>query len=165
MSDPTGRPAEVANSLNPAWCGWLLREAAGGYAGVKPAGMPFALSFLVLPVVLHRRTRDALPRSTATAMHAWLRARPDVLPGFAARAARLAPFVREALLFAGSLGLLSFADGGLLVPAGELRRGKATVLARSQTMKVSVRKAGLVGELLAEAGEPATVFQMWGVRP
>ena len=159
------RPTEVAYNLNPAYCGWLLREAAEGYVGEKPAGMPFPLAFLVLPLVLHRATRETLPKSTVTTLHAWLQARPEARLGFASRARQLAPVTREAIVLAGSLDRLGFGDGGTLLATGKLGKGKAALLERSSTMKASVQKAKLVGKWFAEAGEPATVFHMWGVRP
>ena len=57
-----GRPTELAYLFNPAFCGWVLREAVAGYASVKPAGLPLPLAFLILPVVLHRVTRELVPR-------------------------------------------------------------------------------------------------------
>jgi hypothetical protein len=165
MNDWMKRPTEVAYNLNPAFCGWLLREAAEGYAEVKPAGMPFALAFLVLPVVLHRTTRVALPRSTVTALHAWLRDNPEAHLGFAARARQLVPFAREGVIIAGSLGLMVFTDAGTLVSAGKLGKGKAALLARSAQVKSCVGKAKMVGKWFAEAGEPQTVFHMWDVSP
>ncbi|MBX9579947.1 MAG: hypothetical protein K2X87_06525 [Gemmataceae bacterium] len=165
MNDWARRSPEVAYSLNPAYCGWLVREAAEGYAGVRPAGLPYPLALLVLPVVLHGPTRAALPRSTATALQPWLKDRPEALLGFAGRAEQLAPVTREAIVFAGARGLLAFTDDGRLVAAGKLARGKAAVLALSESLKATVQKAGLVGKWFAEAGEPADVYQMWNVRP
>lgn len=127
--------------------------------------MPFPLAFLVLPLVLHRATRESLPKTTATALHAWLQARPEARLGFAARARQLAPVTREAILLSGSLGRLGFGDGGTLLPAGKLGKGKAALLERSHSIKASVQKTKLVGKWFAEAGEPATVYHMWGVRP
>lgn len=165
MTEWTKRPTEVAYNLNPAFCGWLLREAALGYAEVKPAGMPFALAFLVLPVLLHRPTREALPRSTVTALHAWLREHPEARVGFAARARQLVPFAREGIILAGSVGLLSLTETGVLVAGGELQRGKTALLKRSAQVKSAVGKAGMFGKWFAEAGEPKTVYHMWSVSP
>src|SRR5262245_13069905 len=119
------RPSEIANNLNPAFCGWLLREATEGYCSVTPAGIPFPLVFLILPVVLHRPTRALLPRSTVTALRPWLRAHPEARIGLAERAAELAEITRDAVLFLTSHRLVSVTDAGTLTPIGRMGRGKA----------------------------------------
>lgn len=159
------RPTEVGNNFNPAFCGWLVREAVEGYCSVTPAGLPFPLVFLVLPVILHRPTREILPRSTVTALHPWLRQHPEARVGLADRAGQLSQIVRESVLFLSSFGLVSVTDDARITPAGKLGRGKAPILAASEEVKACVSKAKMVGAWFAGAGDAVTVFQMWGVRP
>jgi Family of unknown function (DUF6521) len=85
MTPWTERPIELANLLNPAFCGFLIRSAAASYKESKPEGMPFALAFLVLPLVLHVSTRKTLPRSVRTTLISWLRVSVQV--GWALRIA------------------------------------------------------------------------------
>lgn len=160
-----GRPTELAYLFNPAFCGWVLREAVEGYAGVKPAGLPLPLAFLILPVVLHRVTRELVPRAVTTTLHVWLQEHPEVRVNFAERTKELAPFTREALFFLGSRGHLQMADDGTITMAGKLGRGRIELLQESQETRDSLTKAKFVGRWFASAGETATVFQMWGVCP
>jgi hypothetical protein len=159
------RPTELAYLLNPAFCGWLLREAAEGYTSVKPAGMPLPLAFLILPVVLHQATRSRVPAAVTTKLHVWLQEHPEVRVNFAERTKELAPFTREALLFLVARGQLQVADDGAVTVLGKLGRGKAMLLEHSDEMKESLSRAKFVGRWFATAGEPATVFQNWGVCP
>src|ERR1700681_3010467 len=95
------RPTEVANLLNPAFVGVLLRKAIDGYTEEVQSGMPFELLFLVPPFCLHPATAERLPRSpSVTPLHVWLQREEnrDVLLAFADRASAVVPFVREALL-------------------------------------------------------------------
>jgi len=165
MKEWSERPTEVAYNFNPAFCGWLLREAADGYCSVTPAGLPFPLVFLILPVILHRPTRESLPRSTVTALHPWLREHPEVRVGLADRASQLAVIAREAVLFLSAHSLITLTNDAALVPSGKMARGKAPILAASEEIKTCVGKAKMVGAWFAEAGDVVTVFQMWGVRP
>jgi hypothetical protein len=73
-----GRPTELAYLFNPAFCGWVLREAVEGYTLVRPGGMTLPLAFLILPVVLHRPTRQLMPRAVTTKLHVWLQEHPEV---------------------------------------------------------------------------------------
>lgn len=165
MKEWSARPTEVAYNFNPAFCGWLVREAAEGYCSVIPAGLPFPLVFLILPVILHRPTRESLPRSTVTALHPWLREHPEARVGLADRASQLAMIAREAVLFLSAHSLIAVTADAALVPSGKMARGKAPVLAASEEVKACVSKAKMVGAWFAEGGDVVTVFQMWGVRP
>jgi hypothetical protein len=159
------RPTELGYLFNPGYCGWLLREAVEGYASEAPGGMPLPLAFLALPVVLHKPTRDLLPRSVASTLLVWLQESPEVRVGVAERTRELAPFAREALLFLGSRGHLAVTDDGRLTVGGKLGKGKAALLARSGDLKDALQKARFVGRWFAAAGTPAAVFQAWGVCP
>ncbi len=113
MKTWAGRPTELAYNFNPAFCGWLLREAVEGYASVRAVGMPLPLTFLILPVVLHRPTRELVPGAVSTKLHVWLQEHSEVRINFAERTKELAPFTREALLFLGAEGSLWFRMTGL----------------------------------------------------
>lgn len=132
---------------------------------MKPDGMPLPMAYLVLPVVLHRPTRDLVPRAVTTTLHGWLQEHPELRINFADRTKELAPFTREAVLFLGVRGQLHVGGEGTVTVTGKLGRGKAALLDNSEEMKSSLTKAKFVGRWFASAGEPATVFQMWGVCP
>ena len=57
--------------FNPAYCGTLLAKTTEDFTKKSGRQFPFALAFLVLPVVLHRGTRSALPSSTVTSLLPW----------------------------------------------------------------------------------------------
>lgn len=159
------RPTELAYLFNPAFCGWVLREAVEGFSSVAPGGMPLPLAFLVLPVVLHRPTRELVPAAVTTKLHVWLQEHPELRVAFAGRVAELAPFTREALLFLGARDQIRVSDDGTIAVTGKLGRGKATLTEHSTEIKESLAKAKFVGRWFASAGEPKTVFQNWGVCP
>lgn len=156
------RPVEVANLLNPAFISVLLRHVALGYQSVIPEGMPFALPFLMLPLVLHKPTRDALPRTTRTTLHSWLVSQPRLQVGYYERTRELVPFVKESMIFGLSSGLLTLTDSGYVVASqGRSRRlpwptGSEPAICRT--------KAEFVGEWFARAGTVDTVFSLLGVQ-
>lgn len=159
------RPKEEAALLNPAFCGVLLHETVRGYGSQRTAGMPYPLAFLVLPLVLHRATREALPRTTRTSLAVWLDENPTVRVGFAPRTKSLVPFTRESLLFGTTHGMLR-AVGENLQSAKQLRR-RATFKREHATDEVSfcMSRAEFLGKWLARAGKPGTIFALWGIRP
>src|SRR6202521_325469 len=92
------RPAEVANLLNPAFCGWIIFQCVKSHIDESDGRpMPYALAFLVLPLVLHRYTRETM-KSTTRHLQVWLNGNQQSKIGLAERARSLVPYSREALM-------------------------------------------------------------------
>lgn len=153
------RPPDVAHLLNPAFCGRLLAHAVIEH---RPKPLPFALVPLVLPLVLHRKTRDALPTSVRSPFITWVEDHPEVRIGLADRVTRALPFTRESLLFMSRQGWLSLEGGAV----SALRPRALRSLARdSDETKDCVLKARLLGRWLAQAGRPATIYAALAITP
>lgn len=172
MSLWTERPTELANLLNPAFTGALLRTALDGYVDELHAGMPFELAFLVLPLCLHPGTASRLPTDASkTPLHAWLQREEnrDVLVSFADRVLALVPYTREALVFAAQRGVLVFDDSGA-IRVGAVKWAKLTSYSNSyrnsgEEVKEAIRRAEFVGRWFALAGTTTTIFTLLGVQP
>jgi hypothetical protein len=160
------RAVEEANLFNPAFCATLLAKAADEFAKKAGRPFPFALAFLVLPVVLHQGTRDALPGSTITSLLAWIQDNREQLVDFAVRVQRLREITREAILFAVRHETLALTDQGEVIigrkrqSATNRRTGLFTGEARQ-----CVDRAGFIGRWFAAAGTTATIYVAWGVAP
>ena len=172
MSPWVERPTEVANLLNPAFAGALIRTSVEGYVSESQNGMPFEIAFLVLPLCLHTGTATRLPASAAaTPLHTWLQREEnrDVLISFADRIMALVPFTREAILFAASRAVVAFDDAGRL-RAGTAAWPKLSSYGNSYRnsgaeVKEAIRQAEFVGRWFALAGTTEFVFTILGVRP
>lgn len=151
------RPQVAAVMLNPAVCSVLIAESARAYADQAEAeAMPLPLAFLVLPLVLHRPTRNVLPRDTRTYLTVWLDRNPVLRASFPARAEALVEHGREALRFGLRNTLLQLDGGGV---ASRVRATDSTV------PKDLSRAARLAGRWFQLSGPAPTVFQALGVRP
>lgn len=146
--------------LNPALLAVVTATAATEYAEAEGGPMPWPLAFLVAPLVMHRGTREALPRTTATHLANWIAQNPVVHAGIPARAQSLTEPVREGLRFGLKHGVLSVDEQGRLsgVLADRPKRGTTEV-------DQIIAKAGLVGKWLAKVDQPATAFVVLGVAP
>lgn len=154
------RPKEEAYLLNPPFCGALLSVAVAEYGP-----MPFPLAFLILPVVLHKRTRELLPRDTRTSFVTWLQEHADARVQFAGRMRALRDHTRQALLHSCAHNWLAVEEHGLLQAAAE-----TTLFSRGDRMlsdeaKQCLRRARFLGQWFARAGDSSTVMALWGVRP
>jgi hypothetical protein len=86
--------------IQPGFLRALIRGGVLGFMEVSPGGMPYPLVFLLLPIVLHKATRESLPGTVATKMHPWIQQHQGARVGFSERCAAVAAYTRESILFA-----------------------------------------------------------------
>jgi hypothetical protein len=157
------RPREIAALFNPAFCAVLLRETTRGYHREANQGMPYPLVLLVLPIVLHKATRENLPGTTRTRLHVWLQNNPAARINFASRVRQFIPYTREALIFGIQHRVLITDDDGAFIHGQ--RRLSTLNWAEDSEPEECRKQAGFVGRWFAQAGEATTIFAMWGIRP
>lgn len=95
------RSPEVAALFNPAFTSALIYTALLEFKKNDSCEAPYAFPFVLLPIVLHPKTRKKLPRSSRTAFSVWITNEDNagIKVEFAERAKQLTPYVKEALLF------------------------------------------------------------------
>jgi hypothetical protein len=159
------RPKEEAFLLNPAFCCTTLTAAIGSYASEKEKGVPFPLVFMVLPIVLHKPTRDSLPPNTRTSMAAWLQENSTARVLFYERLVSLKPYTKEAIQFGMLLDWIVPREGGLLeITLSESNINRA-IQKLADEARECVMRARFLGKWFAAAGATHTVMAFWGVRP
>ncbi len=156
------RPVEIAHLLNPAFCSILLREAVEGYYQESEADMPYALSFLVLPVVLHKPTRDLLPRSITTKLHTWIQENQSAQVGFAVRVRWTIPYTKEAITYATAANLIIISEEGKL---SLIKKRQKNLWPKTSEPSICKKKALFIGRWFSLAGDLTTIMAMWGIRP
>ncbi len=159
------RPPEERALLNPGFCSCLLWQAASGYQAAGQAPLPFDIAFLVLPIVLHRQTRESLPRATRTSLAVWINEHPLARSHVADRARMLLRFTKEAMIFGGMHALLDL--NGVAVSANPQWKTRIAADLRTSTDEVRdcAKRAEFVGKWLAGSGSSGTVMAILGVRP
>ncbi len=157
------RPVEVAALLNPAFCALLLRQCAKGFMENKPEGIPYPLLALSLPIVLHKFTRERLPKSIRKKMHPWLQENQEIRMDFARRCAALMPYYREAMVFACDEDLLVFTKAGLFLAPPEAKEPK--LWTSDSEPADCMKRAFFAGRWFSVAGDVRTIYAMWGIRP
>ncbi len=65
------RSLEEANLLNPAFISIICYQCVKGYCETAGKSAPHVLPFLVTPLVLHKKTREDLPRTVSTTFSTW----------------------------------------------------------------------------------------------
>jgi Family of unknown function (DUF6521) len=165
MRQWTQRPREEANLLNPAFCCAALTSSIAGYMAVNVEGIPYPLVFMILPIVLHKATREALPQNTRTSLAAWIQDNAAMRVLFPERVISLKPHTREAVLFGLLHDWLAFQTDARLQTAMGERRINQFRRRLDDKARECVLRANFVGRWFASAGSPQTVLALWGIRP
>lgn len=158
------RPVEQARLLNPAFLAALLWSCTTGYSSVEEQGMPYMLSFVAIPVILHQATRESLPKTVRTSLVTWLADNSQVHVRFTERAGSLVPLVKEGILF-GTNGQLIEIASSRIVAAPRPRSMASFLRQSSDEVSTCMTKAKFVGKWFASSGSYTTVMALWGVAP
>jgi hypothetical protein len=156
------RTIEVACLLNPAFCGRLLYSTIKAYGAETKRPFPFALIYLVLPLLLHKQTREAI--SSKTQMIVWIQRNERLLIGFAERAKQLVPITNEAIEFllnSNYIRITPAAEFELNPLMGSLSKTKYA----DDEIKACLTKSEHIARWFARAGKVETIFFVLGVRP
>lgn len=154
----------TANLLNPAFCGEVIRRTIARFNdNEKDMNFPFILSFLILPIVLHKRTRAKMPMRSSTYFHSWVEENEYLFIDYAERARQMMPYGREAIsflilqkaIFIEDDGTISIYKYKKITPKGE----------NSEEINEIYKKAELLGKWLRLTGNPQTIFMFLKIRP
>ena len=158
------RPPEVACLLNPAFCGQVIYQCVRGFADEAGAPMPYPLAFVILPLVLHPRTRATMDGGTRH-LQVWLNTHQPIKIGLAERARTLVPHTREALLFLYQTRTVTLREEDAAVAiTGPLRRARRRFEPGDET-RSCLNKAGVLGKWFARTESPATIYVSLGLMP
>ena len=155
------RIPEIANLLNPAFCSTIIYHVILEYQKKAKREFPFTLIYLILPIVLHKSTRERI--TSRTNMVVWIQKYPDVLIGFPGRAKSLVPFANEAVEFLLQQKILQITNGELSV-VKTLSKSKIDAIA-DQEIHECYNKAENVGRWFAQMGAEENIYAVWGVKP
>jgi len=156
------RPFEIRNLFNPAFCGVVLLRALQGFEEEDELGMPFSLALLVLPISLHRDSRNTILKHSRSYFLKTVAENPQMLIGFAERARSLLPYTLE------GLGFVMQHNSFEVTEVGRLQTVDRGIRKKVDGTKESVdcqRVARIVGKNFARINDRVTIYTTLGVRP
>lgn len=156
------RPFEIRNLFNPAFCGLVLFRALHGYEEEDPRGMPFSLSLLVLPLCLHKDSRELIASNPRSYLLKTTERNQQVMVGLANRAKQMLPYAFEGFGLLMERGCIAVAEDGRIKTVSD--KVRKAVIGTNET--VSCQKvARIVGREFARIADRATVYTTFGIRP
>jgi len=157
-----GRPFEIRNLFNPAFCGLVLFRAMQGYEEEDARGMPFSLSLLVLSLSLHKDSREVIAAGSRSYLLKVTEKNPQVQVGFADRVTAMLPYAFEGFGLLMERGCVSIADDGRLQTVPDKIRKSVT---GTDETKSCQRVARFIGKEFARIADRVTVYTTFGIRP
>lgn len=156
------RPFEIRNLFNPAFCGLVLFRALQGYEEEDVKGMPFSLSLLVLPLCLHKDSRQVIADNPRSYLLRTAEKNQQVMVGFADRVTDMLPYTLEGFGLLMERGCIAIApDGRIGTVPDKVRK---SVKGTDETVSCQ-RVARIVGKEFARIADRATVYTTFGIRP
>lgn len=162
MKNWENRATEIAYLLNPAFCGRIIYYVIKIYQQETKRPMPFPLVYLILPMILHKKTRERI--KSITQMQIWIQRNPEMLIGFADRAQSMVPITNEAVEFLMQSGIVTLTNNAELELA-QLFKALSTTKYTNDEIKDCISKSSSVAKWFAKAGTVETIYVSWGVRP
>jgi hypothetical protein len=156
------RPREVRTLFNPAFCGLVLARGIEGFSGQTARPMPFSLTLLILPLCLHKRTRELLNEAKRSYLTSVLQEHPEIHIDLAQRTRGLFPFTMEAFAYLMACGAIAVDEhGGITVLEGRVKKS----ITGSQDTRECQTVARALGGKLAQIKDRATIYTTLGIRP
>lgn len=156
------RPIEIRNLFNPAFCGLVLFRALHGYEEEDARGMPFSLSLLVLPLCLHKDSREVIANSSRSYLLKTAEKNQQVMIGFADRVTQMLPYAFEGFGLLMERGCLMVAEDGRIQTVPD--KVRKTIKGTDETVSCQ-RAARIVGREFARIADRVTVYTTFGIRP
>lgn len=156
-----GRSWVTSSMLNPAVIAVIILAAADMYEEHSGEPLPLELIFLIVPMVLHRDTREALPTRIDSYAAKWVGEHASLQASFPSRASGMVPYVREGLRYGLRTKALELLTDGRLRGVTRWKLTKD----RDKELSVIIGKSAFLGRWFAHTGTPATLFTLFGVAP
>ena len=153
----------VANLFNPAFCGEIKRIVANSYNKHTNTKFPFAFSFIVLPILLHKQTRLKMPRTTRTYFFAWVEENDSLFYDFSIRTKSMVKYTKEALSFLLAYKRIELTEYGHIVT--QEVRVKQINNNDHQEYNEIVKKAEMLGKWLATTSEVKSIYSFFRITP
>ncbi|MHB8793181.1 MAG: three component ABC system middle component [Thermoleophilia bacterium] len=142
-----------------------MTSACAGYEEASIEPLPFALSFMVLPIVLHKNTRETLPRTSRTSIPMWLQEHAEARLGFHERLMALQPITREAIQYGLAFNWISMSEAGGISSAVSDAMINRAIRSLVDDAHDCVQRARFLGKWFAAAASTETTMALWGIRP
>jgi hypothetical protein len=155
------RTSEIANLFNPAFSASVIYSVVFEYQKQRGEPLPFVLIYLILPIILHKTTRERI--NSKTNMIVWVRKFPDVLINFSQRARSMTSFANEAIEYLLLNKIVAF-NGSNISISRTLSKAAMQKTTDDEILEC-YKKSEHLGRWFAQVGVEENIYAAWGVKP
>lgn len=156
------RPPEIRTLFNPAFCGLILAQGIKGYNQETKSPIPYSLTLLILPISLHKRTRDSILENKQSYLTKIIEMHPEIRVNLANRAKGLFPYAMEGFAYLMNSGFIQIDDsGGIVLIKGTLGNSYKG----SRDTQDCQHAAFLIGKKFGKVKDKVTVYTTLGIKP
>lgn len=137
-------------------------RALAGFEEEDDRGMPFSLSLLVLPLSLHKDSRDVIASRPRSYLLKTAEKNQQIMVGFADRVTQMLPYAFEGFGLLMERGCIAVTDDGRIQTVH--KKVRKTVDGTAETVACQ-KVARVVGKEFARIADRATVYTTFGIRP
>lgn len=156
------RSREIANLLNPAFCGMILYKFIKIYSK-KEVRLPFELLYLVLPLVVYKDTRTRVGNKNR--LIDWIDENSDISLNFHKRAQSLCRITDESLIFLLETNCIKITEDGYVEVGIKKPKNSYEPISKDEDITDCFRKSEKIAKLFINAQNTETIFASLGVRP
>lgn len=156
------RATEIAYLLNPAFCGRIIYNAIKVYYEESSKPMEFPLVYLILPLILHKDTRERI--KSRNKMQVWIKNNPELLIGLANRVRNLIQITNEAVELLMQSTLIEL-DNNACILVSEKSKGLSKTKFINKEISECIRASTAVAKWFSKAGTVENIYINWGIRP
>ena len=153
----------VANLFNPAFCGEIIRIVINNYNKHTNRKFPFAFSYIILPILLHKETRDKMPRTIRTYFFVWVEENDSLFFDFSKRTKSMVKYTKEALLFLLAYKKIEITELGEIISTKE--RARQIKKDDYEEYNEIIKKAEMLGKWLATTSDVKSIYSFFRITP
>jgi hypothetical protein len=139
-----------------------MMRSLEAYEAEDARGIPFSLSLLILPLSLHKGSRDVFALSSRSYLLKTIEDNPQLLVSLAERITEMLPFTLEAFGLAMQMGCFQVTSEGRLI--SKPKTTKKAITGTEESINCQ-RVARLLGREFARIGDRVTIYTAFGIRP
>lgn len=156
------RPFEIRTLFNPAFCGLVLFRALEGYEKEDGRGMPFSISLLILPLCLHKGSRDVIGSNSRSYLLKTAEKNQQIMVGFPDRVTQMLPYAFEGFGLLMERGCIAVREDGRIQTVPD--KVRKTLNGTAETIACQ-RVGRILGKEFARIADRATIYATFGIRP
>ncbi|AFS81138.1 hypothetical protein NKOR_06285 [Candidatus Nitrosopumilus koreensis AR1] len=159
----TNESREIFNLFNPAFCAEILRRCVKKYTKYSTRPMPFPLLFLILPLVLHKETREKIEYGSRQNFSNWLNMNSEILIHFHKIAKDLVPVTKNSFWFLLEQNQISLDNNASITVLNYQINDTIDDVHDEKTE--CFKKAETIGRWFAKTRKIESIYSSLGVKP